>query len=178
MYKTKRLYLKTIKEVSTALILKYYERNREFLKLYEPLRDASYYTFTVQDQMRNFDIELFEQKSSLKLFLFKPSNEDEIIGILNFSQIVMNAFCSCYVGYSLSFDNEGVGYMSEALEMGINIMFKDYDLHRIEGNVMSTNHRSIGLLKKFNFINEGVSRHYLKINGQWEDHCHYVLLNE
>ncbi|MEG0680254.1 MAG: 30S ribosomal protein S5 alanine N-acetyltransferase, partial [Eubacterium sp.] len=28
------------------------------------------------------------------------------------------------------------------------------------------------------FQNEGLSKKYLKINGQWEDHIHMVLLNE
>jgi ribosomal-protein-alanine N-acetyltransferase len=36
---------------------------------------------------------------------------------------------------------------------------------------------SIRALKKLGFAEEGSSPKYLKINGMWEDHIHYVLLN-
>ena len=31
---------------------------------------------------------------------------------------------------------------------------------------------------KAGFAEEGLSKHYLKINGVWEDHIHMVRLNE
>jgi ribosomal-protein-alanine N-acetyltransferase len=43
---------------------------------------------------------------------------------------------------------------------------------------MPRNKRSIQVVKKRGFFYEGTSKHYLKINGKWEDHAHYVLLNE
>lgn len=52
------------------------------------------------------------------------------------------------------------------------------ELHRIEGNVMPVNRASRAVLERCGFVCEGASRKYLKINGVWEDHLHYVLLNE
>lgn len=178
MFTTKRLYLKTVHEVSTEAVLAYYESNRSFLKAYEPLRPEAYYTFGYQDQMRAFDGALYDQEEALKLYIVKQGGDSSIIGVLNFSQIVMNAFCSCYLGYSLSEANEGFGYMTEALAKGLDLIFKTYKLHRVEGNVMPGNIKSIRLLERFSFVNEGLSKHYLKINGGWQDHLHYVLLNE
>ena len=31
---------------------------------------------------------------------------------------------------------------------------------------------------KAGYVEEGLARHYLKIDGVWEDHLHYVRLNE
>jgi ribosomal-protein-alanine N-acetyltransferase len=68
--------------------------------------------------------------------------------------------------------------MAEALRRGIQIIFEDYGLHRIEASIMPRNQRSIKVTEKLGFVNEGLSRRYLKINGVWEDHIHMVLLNE
>ena len=32
--------------------------------------------------------------------------------------------------------------------------------------------------EKLGLMDEGLARKYLKINGVWEDHIHYVILNE
>lgn len=42
---------------------------------------------------------------------------------------------------------------------------------------MPNNFSSLKVLNKLKFQNEGLSRKYQKINGQWEDHIHMVLLN-
>ena len=67
--------------------------------------------------------------------------------------------------------------MTETLRKVINICFHEYNLHRIEANVIPKNERSIRVLKKLDFAEEGSSPKYLKMNGMWEDHIHYVLLN-
>jgi len=177
MYKTSRLDLKTINEVDASEILEYYRVNRDFLKAFEPMREEDFFTLAIQEDSYQFERALYEDRRSLKLFIYLRG-QGPIIGILNFSQIVMNAFCSCYIGYSLSVGHEGYGYMTEAVKEGLRIIFEDYDLHRVEGNVMPCNDRSIKILEKLGFRKEGLSRRYLKINGQWEDHIHYALLNE
>ncbi len=68
--------------------------------------------------------------------------------------------------------------MSEAVARVADIAFNDLRLHRIEANIMPRNKRSIQVVEKNGFIYEGVSKRYLRINGNWEDHAHYVLLNE
>ena len=68
--------------------------------------------------------------------------------------------------------------MTEAVQKIIEFAFQEVKLHRIEGNVMPKNLASRAILKKCNFICEGISKKYLKINGIWEDHLHYVLLND
>jgi ribosomal-protein-alanine N-acetyltransferase len=85
---------------------------------------------------------------------------------------------SCYLGYNLDGQEINQGYMTEALRKGIEIIFDEYKLHRIEASILPRNVRSAAVLEKLGFVNEGLSRDYLKINGKWEDHFHMVLLND
>ena len=68
--------------------------------------------------------------------------------------------------------------MTEAVNQVVTYAFDSLGLHRIEGNIMPRNKASIGVAKKCGFAEEGLSRKYLKINGVWEDHLHFVRLNE
>jgi len=42
---------------------------------------------------------------------------------------------------------------------------------------MPHNHRSTNLIERLGFKKEGFSPDYLKINGNWENHIRYALLN-
>ena len=66
----------------------------------------------------------------------------------------------------------------EAVQKGSDVIFNEMNLHRIEANIMPKNKRSIRVVEKLGFCNEGLSRNYLKICGKWEDHIHMVLLND
>lgn len=177
MYKTERLLLKTAKNISIEQLLDYYRDNKDFFKPYEPERADSFFTFRQQSIELANDIFHLEHRSALKLFVCLKENE-RLIGILNFSQIILGPFKSCYVGYNQDEKKTGHGYMTEAITAGIEIMFNDFGLHRIEGNVMPNNKPSIRILEKLGFEYEGTARKYLCIDGRWEDHMHYVLLNE
>ena len=65
-----------------------------------------------------------------------------------------------------------------AVEMLVRYAFEELQLHRIEANVMPRNAASLRVLEKNDFVNEGLSKYYLRINGTWEDHIHMVKLND
>ena len=88
------------------------------------------------------------------------------------------AFQSCHLGYQLDERAINQGFMTEALRRAIAFVFDELQLHRIEANVMPRNLRSSRVLAKLGFVEEGLARQYLKINGVWEDHIHYVMLND
>jgi ribosomal-protein-alanine N-acetyltransferase len=56
--------------------------------------------------------------------------------------------------------------------------FKQLKLHRVEANIQPENVASIALVKRAGFVNEGYSRRYLKIGGQWRDHERWAILHE
>jgi ribosomal-protein-alanine N-acetyltransferase len=177
LVETKRLILKTLDGQDAPLVFDYFLRNREFLEAWEPKRSEGFYAEEFQREELRREQDEMEAGRMLRLWIFKKG-EDRIIGSINFSSIVRGAFFSCFLGYRLDKDEEDKGYMTEAIKAGIELMFGEYGLHRIEANVMPGNKRSLRVMEKLGFYNEGYAKKYLNINGVWEDHIHMVLLNE
>ena len=95
----------------------------------------------------------------------------------NFTNIVKGPFQACNLGYSVAKTREGHGIMTAVVKKGIEIMFKEYGLHRIMANYMPGNARSARLLERCGFVREGYAKAYLKIAGRWEDHVLTSLVN-
>ncbi len=177
-YETDRLVLKALNPSDAELALQYYQRNKAFLEAWEPVREEAFYTLQNQRDLLAQEQADLENGRSLRLWVFKNGEEDRTIGAFGFNNIVRGAFLSCFLGYKLDGKETGKGYMTEALQKGISIMFEEYGLHRIEANIMPRNKASLRVVEKLGFCNEGLSPKYLKINGVWEDHIHMVLLND
>jgi ribosomal-protein-alanine N-acetyltransferase len=114
----------------------------------------------------------------LRLWIFKKDDPSKVIGTIALDNIIRGPFLSCFLGYRLDRDNINQGYTTEALGELIRIAFEDMGLHRLEANIMPRNQRSLRVVEKLGFVDEGLSRDYLKINEKWEDHIHMVLLNK
>jgi ribosomal-protein-alanine N-acetyltransferase len=175
---TNRLILKRCEESFATIILEYLIKNRDFFKPWIPKQEESFYTLEKQIEILKAKKKSFEEEKELKFYIFKKDDESKIIGELEFSNIIKGAFLSCYLGYKTDKDEINKGYMFEALKSSIEYLFKNIKLHRIEANVIPRNAPSIFLLEKLGFEKEGLSKKYLKINGVWEDHLHFVFLNE
>jgi ribosomal-protein-alanine N-acetyltransferase len=68
--------------------------------------------------------------------------------------------------------------MREALQAVIEHAFSpSVHLHRIQANVRPENGRSVALLQRLAFEDEGQAREYLFINGAWRDHRMFALRN-
>ncbi len=177
-YRTERLSLRILDEKSAPLVLDYYTRNRTFHQPWFSARTDS--DFTLEHQIRHLEEEqaAFKAGRTLPFFIFQKGQRDRIIGRVAFSNIIRGPFQSCFLGYNLSEEAVGHGYAFEAIQAGLRIVFEDFGLHRVEANIMPHNARSIALAQRLGFRLEGLARHYLEINGRWEDHLHYVKLNE
>ena len=178
MLKTKRLLLKEPSEVTATAVCNYYIVNKEFLKAYEPIRERDFYTEAHHQNLLNIQITDFQDKRSCRFYISTIDNPEEIIGFIALNGIVMGAFCSCYLSYGLDETHRNSGFMTEATKAMIQYAFETLKLHRLEGNIMPRNKASIAVVEKCGFEYEGISKKYLKIHGVWEDHAHYVLLNE
>ncbi|WFR56167.1 GNAT family N-acetyltransferase [Anaerocolumna sp. AGMB13025] len=177
-YATDRLLLKVLDKSQADQVLDYYIRNRDFLEEWEAEKGEEFYSAACQEQLLEKDFTDISNRSSLRLWIYKKDDSKRIIGTLAFTNIVRGVFLSCFLGYKLDQGEINKGFMTEAVRKGIQIMFEEYGLHRIEANIMPKNARSLKVAEKLGFYNEGFARNYLKINGQWEDHIHMVLLNE
>ncbi|WP_035099356.1 GNAT family N-acetyltransferase [Anoxybacteroides tepidamans] len=179
-YETPRLVLRELDETFALTVLSYYQRNKDFLQEWEAERSEEFFTLEYQSERLRQDIELTKSGTVLKLWLFHKDDKDffKTIDCINFSNIVRGILQSCILGYKLDKDELNKGYMTEALQKGIDIIFQEYQLHRIEAPIMPRNHASIQVVKKLGFENEGIAKKLLKVNGKWEDHMRWVLINE
>ncbi|WP_320047920.1 GNAT family N-acetyltransferase [uncultured Ilyobacter sp.] len=175
--KTERLYLKVLGEEAVSEVAEYYKKNREFFKRWESSKRDDFFSESYLKMLLRLEQEEIENGNRMKLWIFNREN-NKIIGFLNFGNIIRGAFDSCFLGYKLDKDETGKGYMTEALKEGMAFYFDVMKLHRIEVNLMPQNVLGIKTIERVGFIKEGISEKYLKINGKWEDHIHYVMLKE
>jgi len=93
-----------------------------------------------------------------------------ILGTINYTNIVRGAFHACHLGYQVARAEQGRGLMAEALRATNEFMFDAMRLHRIMANFRPENDRSRRLLERLGFVEEGLARDYLFIDGAWRDH--------
>lgn len=112
----------------------------------------------------------------ISYFAFSESNE--LVGVINISEIVRGIFRSAYLGYCAFVPFQGHGYMTAALTRVIAQCFGKHRLHRLEANIQPDNLRSIRLVKRLGFRKEGYSERYLKVGKEWCDHERWALTRE
>jgi len=175
---TKRLELREARGIDAKEASDYYLRNREFLAPWEPLHGDEFFTSHGQRRLIRADRRGFARGQGLRLWIYCTDAAPQLpIGNIALTNIVRGAFLSCYLGYRLDAKAAGQGYMTEAVQLMVRLAFGRLKLHRVEANVMPRNLASIRVLEKCGFLREGFSPSYLCINGVWEDHYHYVILN-
>ena len=151
-------------------LLDYYIRNKKHLEPFEPLRDNSFYTYEVQKNILSDSYRQFLNGTAVDLGIFK---DDYLIGKLKLSNIVYGIFKSGILGYSIDKDEQGKGYMKEAVNLVVNYAFEDLDLHRVEASALVDNEPSNHVLIGCGFKELGINKKYLYINGGWKDHITY-----
>lgn len=176
--RTQRLILKSPVESFAQLLLDYNLKNKEFFQPWSPQQSKEFYSLKEQKALLQKKCDNFQKESEIQFYIFHKSNDNKIIGDICFSNIIKGPFLSCFLGYKIEREETRKGYMQEALIKSIKYVFNTVKLHRIEANIMPHNRPSIQLITKLGFEYEGLSRKYLKINGKWENHLHFVLLNE
>lgn len=153
-------------------LAEYRERNREYLRNAGPVYAAD--SETVANQMRRAQ-NRFAEGRAVSLVLFHRDFPDRVLGTLTFDRIVRGPMRCAGMGYGLDAEHEGQGYMSEAARRGIQFMFQDWGMHRLEADYQPGNERSGRLLRRLGFQIEGYARDYLYINGAWRDHIKMAL---
>lgn len=178
--RTDRLTLQTLDPSFAPQVLDYYVRNKAFLKEWSPAAGDAFYTLEYQRERLQAELDLMHDGRMLRLWLFRKEDAalKRVIGNVGFNNIVRGVFQSCHLGYQIDAQEGGQGLMTEAVRKAIAYIFEVWKLHRIEANIMPRNHRSRRVIEKLGFVEEGLAKKYLKINGVWEDHIHYVVFNQ
>jgi len=85
---------------------------------------------------------------------------------------------SAIIGYNIFNNHWGNGYGSEALGGLLEIAFKEQKLHRVVAGIEPGNRRSVKLVNKYGFRNEGIAKRMLFWRGRWNDLIQYALTSE
>jgi len=109
---------------------------------------------------------------------FVLSPQDELVGVINLTEIVHGSFRNAYLGYYAFSPHQRRGYMAGGLRPVVNRAFQRHGLHRLEANIQPQNRASIALVQSLGFRKEGFSPRYLKIRGRWRDHERWAITRE
>ncbi len=165
--KGEKVELKVLTPEDTEDMLRYYISNRNYLEPYEPVREEDFYTYEYQKRTLAEGYKQFINNMSIAFGIYKNK---QLIGKIRISNIVLGSFKNAFIGYSIAENEQGNGYMKEAVNLTLDYAFNDLELHRIEATTLVDNIKSQRVLKACGFEEVGISKKYLYIHGKWQDH--------
>lgn len=152
------------------------EESASFLKPWEPSWPLDDLTRTAfRRRLKRYHREVREDQA-YPFFLFR-SGEDALMGGVTLSHVRRGVAQACSIGYWIGAPYARQGYMTRALQTLLPFVFETLRLNRLEAACLPHNAASIALLEKVGFQREGYARQYLCINGVWQDHLLYAMLN-
>ncbi len=175
---TDRLRLAVLRKNSAQAVTDYLVRNKEFHQKWSQTHNDSYFLLKTQKKYLSYDETEYKAGRLVPLWIMKKDEPDRIIGRVSFFNIAYGGMMSCAVGYHLDEGCTGKGYMREALLAASCLMAKELKMHRIEAFILPENERSLNLIRKAGFTEEGLRKSYMHINGQWRDHMSFYILDE
>ena len=150
------------------------ERSRLFLTPWEPIWPADDLTRASFRRRLRAHAEEMENDEAYPLLIFR---EDEtLVGGLTVGQIRRGVSQTGTLGYWMGDGFAGRGYMSRAVRAAAHFTFGSLRLHRLEAACLQHNLASMRVLERVGFRREGFARSYLRINGRWQDHVLYGLI--
>lgn len=129
--------------------------SRKFLEPWEPtwrrdeLTEGAYRARVIRGKQE------YASGQAIPLFIFLKENHT-LVGGITIGYIRRGAAQSCMIGYWMGERHAGQGHMFAALQMVIPYIFTGLELHRIEAACIPDNARSIRLLEKAGFQQEGI----------------------
>lgn len=170
-----RVTLEPMASQAVSEVLDFIVRNHDFLKKFSPTTPTDY---TTESYWQRKIWASSQDWQNDKVYRFIIRHQDRLIGHINLSQVFRGPFQNAFLGYALDQEFQGQGLMSEAVALMVKFSFEKLKLHRIQANTLIDNIGSQKVLTKNNFQKEGHAKAYLEINGKWQDHYMFALLNE
>lgn len=167
--------LRTFTESDAKALAKLLLDNKFFWSIYEPLHRDEYYTEGTQYNKILESIQLLQANREFSFGIYDLQSQ-QLIGHISLYAIKRLPYSSGFIGYSMDKDFIGRGIATEAVNLLLRFAFQTINLHRVEAYVSPQNLASVRVLEKAGFVQEGILRELLFINGKWEDHYMYALL--
>lgn len=151
--------------------------SRQFLAPWEPVWPADELSrLAYRRRLRRYQREIREG-TGYPFFIFAPDGV-VLLGGLTLSQVQRGVTQSCSLGYWMGERYAGRGHMSDAVRTVLGFIFDTLRLRRVEAACLPHNTASVRLLETVGFVREGYARRYLCIDGRWQDHLLYAILND
>lgn len=150
------------------------ERSRAFLTPWEPTWPGDDLTRASFRRRIRHNQQEIENDEAYPFLIFR--DDDMLAGGLTLGQIRRGVVQSATLGYWIGAPHAGKGLMTRAVQATIGFAFATLRLHRLEASCLPHNAASIRLLERSGFTREGFARAYLRINGTWQDHLLFGLL--
>lgn len=142
-----KFIIKTLSTEHYQLLFNYYNYNKHHLEPWEPKRNKNYYSLDFHINRTNDRLNLINNKKSMH-FVLLNNYKTKIIGVCNYTHIEKE---ECWLGYSISRDYQGKGFMFKALKYTNKFMFNNFKINTINAGIMKTNIRSIKLINRLSF---------------------------
>jgi ribosomal-protein-alanine N-acetyltransferase len=151
--------------------------SREYLTPWEPIWPSDDLTRSgFRRRLRRYAEDMAADRSYP--FIVFRENDGSMLGGITLANVRRGIVQAGTIGYWMGQPHAHRGYMTSALRLLLPTLFGELNLHRVEAACIPTNAPSIRVLEKCGFTREGLARRYLCINGVWQDHFLYGLLNE
>ncbi len=176
---TNRLILQPLDESHVHLLLDFCIRNKDFLLPWSPSYPSNFFTQAYQQEAIKNEVLSLKKGQQYKFYIFSQQDHERkyVLGSVSLSNIIRGPLQSCFLGYKIDEKMINKGIATEAIAHVVRFAFDRLTLHRIEANIMPRNKASIRVAEKLGFEKEGFSKNYLQINGVWEDHFRFALVN-
>jgi len=153
------------------------EQSRTFLTPWEPIWPSDDLTRSgFRRRLRRYAEDIAEDRAYP--FVILRENDHAIVGGVTLANVRRGIVQAGTIGYWIGRPFAGKGYMTSALRVLLPTLFGELNLHRVEAACIPSNLASVKVLEKCGFAREGLARRYLCINGVWQDHYLYGLLDE
>lgn len=158
-------------------VLSFYKKNKDFLRSFSPTWPSHFFEESFWQRKIWASSQDWQNDLTYRFVIKALENDEEVIGNINLSQICRGAFQNAYLGYGIDQELQGRGLMTEAVGLVVSFAFEKLKLHRVQANTLVENIGSQRVLLKNNFVEEGLAKSYLEINGIWADHKLFACIN-
>lgn len=169
--------LRTFSEADAKALATLLANNKYFWSTYEPIHRDEFYTEEAQYKKILEGMQLLALNREFTFGIYEKGTE-HLIGHIALYAIKRMPYSSAFVGYSMDHDFLGQGIATDAVKRILQFAFTSVKIHRVEAYIAPQNIASIRVVEKCGFVQEGLLRKLLYINGEWVDHYMYAILQE
>ena len=131
--------------------------------------------FVLKQYLKNAHQDIYEAKQ-LRLVI-ENKNNHQAIGLVDlFDFDPKNKRVGLGITIIKNAQNQGFG--TQVIELMIDYVFNTLMIHQIYVNILSDNHKSVYLFKKFGFKKVGVKKDWILHQNQWHDELLFQLINQ